>query len=154
MAKILSGSDKMQVKGIGELQGPSAFCASCGNGTCEAGYIDTGIYYEYEGQVYLCMSCVTEVAETSGMLSMEESNFLQRNNEALAEINATLKAKVDSYAEQLKSYDNIISGIAERSLAPSNDPTGLYASEPTPSKSVSASKDGKSVGPTVGILDI
>lgn len=113
-ATINNASSKITLKGLGDLLGPSAFCAVCGNGHCEKGYIDAGIYFDFEGQVYLCVTCVSQIAEVAGMLSLEETKHMQDMNSELAKENAELKEKVANYSEQLKQYDGLITGINER----------------------------------------
>lgn len=130
MPKTLSPSDRMQVRNIGELMHPGACCV-CGSGTCQQGYIDIGVYYDYEGQMYLCMTCLTEAAETAGMLSLEESEHLIEQNKQLAAELTDLTATNKELSEQNEQFNNLLRPLAERSVAdrlisisvPSDSPT-------------------------------
>lgn len=91
-------SDRVQVRGRGELMHPGA-CALCGSGNCDDGYIDVGVYYEYEGQVYFCKTCMDEIIGVAGGLPSEEAEFLK----AVAE-EASLKLKaVEADNERLRT---------------------------------------------------
>lgn len=136
MPKTLSPSDRMHVRNIGELMHPGACCV-CGSGTCQQGYIDIGVYYDYEGQVYLCMACLTEAAETAGMLSIPESEHLISLNKELAEKNTQLKADLEKASEENERFNDLLRPIAERSLT-----DGIIAS------SVSVSETEQSDGDT------
>jgi len=105
--KEIDPSARMQLIGMGDLMHP-ACCAVCGNGSCDLGYVDIGVWFEYEGSVYLCMLCATQVAETGGMYSMEQSQQLRDiSNEALAE-NKILKDRLEKASERLGHYDALL----------------------------------------------
>lgn len=100
-------SSRMHYRGIGDLMFPGSCCV-CGNGTNQAGYVDIGVYYEYEGQVYLCLDCVTEAAETGGMLSLEVSNHLKELATQVAEDNKALRQLNLEMSERLGHYDSLL----------------------------------------------
>lgn len=104
MPKEHNPGSRFQLRGIGDLQHP-ACCAVCGSGVCEFGYLDIGVYYDYEGQVYLCMTCFEEGAEAAGLLSRSEAGYLQAVNTDLAAENAKLKESLEAVNERIKHYD-------------------------------------------------
>jgi hypothetical protein len=99
---------KMRVLGHGDLFGKSPQCACCGNGISPYGYIDLGLYFDWEGQIFFCVTCVSQMAETAGMLSKAESDHLTELSKELATENARLKERVAEVNEQLKSYDTVL----------------------------------------------
>lgn len=107
-------SDRAQLRSIGELMHPGS-CALCGSGNCDDGYVDLGIYYDYEGQMYLCRYCTEQVAAVMGCLSADESAFLQATNVDLAAQLTALKAQLEEVNERLGLYDSLLSGIASNS---------------------------------------
>ena len=106
MPKELRPDDRMQVMGVGDLRPPGC-CAVCGNGTHPEGYVHLGINFAYEGEIYLCMTCVTECAETAGLLSAPEVKHIQAVNEELATDNAGLKQELADKNERLEHYDDL-----------------------------------------------
>lgn len=110
MAKELSPSDKFQKRNRSELQHPGT-CLACGSGNCDDGYVDLGTYFDYEGQMYLCLNCMQEAAEVAGMLVIAESEFLQRQNQGMAlKLRETEEAL--TYANQrLRAYDDVLSHV-------------------------------------------
>ncbi len=100
----LNPDSRMQRRGVGDLLHP-ACCAVCGNGTCEAGYIDIGVYYDYEGQVYLCMNCVNEIADTAGLLTDTELHHLKGEITKVAHANEVMTQELKVAHEKLAHYD-------------------------------------------------
>jgi hypothetical protein len=104
----LNPDSKMRRRGLGDLMHP-ACCAVCGSGNCENGYIDIGVYFDYEGQVYLCMFCVNELADTAGLLNEAEAKFLMKQNEDLATQHKSLINLLESANEKLDHYNALFS---------------------------------------------
>lgn len=99
---------KMQLRNVGELMHP-ACCAVCGNGACEEGYVDLGVYYDYEGQIYLCMTCINkDLVEVVGLLSKSEIEFLQEQSEELSVANKQLISSLEKANERLSHYDSLL----------------------------------------------
>lgn len=113
---------RMRLRGQSELMVPGVCCV-CGSGNSDH-YVDIGVYYEYEGQMYLCLNCLTEAAETGGMLSIEVGNHLKELATQIATTNTELVAQVKEMSERLGHFDAIIA---------SSNPS------PTPDSSVSVS---------------
>lgn len=115
-------SDRVQLIDRGNLMHPGC-CALCGSGNCEDGYVDTGIYYDYEGQVYFCMTCAFQIAEVIGSLSPETIAHIQELLSETATELATVKVELESANERLGHYDAIIgTHISTHVIAP--DPSG------------------------------
>lgn len=90
-------SDRVQVIQAGSLGHPGT-CALCGSGTCELGYVDLDIYFEWEGNVYLCMWCAKQVAKVIGCLNPEESKHLEELNLSIAQELKETKEKLNDYS--------------------------------------------------------
>lgn len=107
MPKVTTPSDRVQLIGQGQLMHPGC-CALCGSGNSEDGYVDTGIFYDYEGQVYFCVTCATQIANVIGCLAADEVQHLQA---LLAETATQLKEVKEAHArdaERLNDYDNLM----------------------------------------------
>ena len=103
-----SPSDRVQLRGQHELMHPGS-CALCGSGNCEQGYVDPGIYYDYEGQMYFCVTCVEEMAGVINCLTADETLHLQSLNEQVAEQNASLTKDLEYATARLLKYDDLFS---------------------------------------------
>lgn len=102
-------SDRMQVVGLGELMHPGA-CALCGNGTCVDGYVNTSIFYDYEGTVYLCMRCVEQLCKVVGALLPDEVVSFKQHTEEIAKRCAELEAENNDLRGRVSSWDSVLSG--------------------------------------------
>lgn len=116
MTAEVDPSARVQVRGLGSLLAP-ATCAMCGNGTQEE-YVDPAIFYDWEGQVYFCKRCTTEMAETIGCLSPEQADFLKSVNDELAARNAELEEVAAKYAELRIALGNV--GLGDLSSSASS----------------------------------
>ena len=87
-------SARMQVRSKGELVHPGR-CMVCGNGNCDSGYLDLGVFFDYEGTMYLCMSCCTQAGETIGMFTPDEVKSQQELIEKLTHENVQQKEELD-----------------------------------------------------------
>lgn len=105
--KLENPSARMHFRGVGDLLFPGSCCV-CGNGTNSAGYVDIGVYFDYEGQVYLCITCLTEAAETGGMLSIEQSEFLKDLCTKVATENEELRTIAKEMSERVEQYESAI----------------------------------------------
>lgn len=103
-------SARMQFVGMGELTHPGN-CMVCGNGGCEEGYVRLGVYYEYEGEMYLCLACVTQASELIGCLTSEESDLLRSQTLSLATDLQITTEELEKANERLTAYDTILAGI-------------------------------------------
>lgn len=118
-----SPSDRMQVIGRGDLRFPGT-CMHCGSGSCDEGYIELDVNYEYEGDQYLCMLCTHQLVELVGSIHpddfikfMTEHAQLQidlnKASEQLAEANERLSTYDSLFASVSPSVDSISSGPLE-----------------------------------------
>lgn len=114
-----------QLRSRGQLMHPGT-CAICGNGTCDEGYLDTGIYYDYEGHVYICLVCVrTEVLPQIGAIPYEEAEYIKNERQAdatrILELENELVETKEKYRELAMALDVIRRG-SDLTL---NDPTPI-----------------------------
>lgn len=100
-------SDKMQVLGIADLRHPGT-CMVCGNGTHPDGYVDLGVWYEYEGNCYICSLCLKQAAEVIGCLVPEEAKALQEAFSAMNDVLTTAELNLKVARERLAVYDDAI----------------------------------------------
>lgn len=129
-------SDRVQLVGLGELLSP-AVCMICRNGNCEEGYARLGVWYDYEGEQYICRTCTVQVAELFGCLVPEEAKHLQEQATLLAADNATLKTDLEDTRERLSAVDNLIlNAVAAGTVS---------VSDASAKSSISAADSGTSV---------
>lgn len=114
---VTAASDRVQVRSQGELRHPGA-CALCGNGNCDDGYVDLGIYYDYEGQVYLCMNCIEQVIHAVDGLTTEEAAFLKEIDTNLKNENTRLTEELQVANERNAKWTDLISSIGNPSGTP------------------------------------
>ena len=100
-------SARMHVLSRGLLQFP-AQCMVCGNGSHDDGYLDIGVFFDYEGQCYLCMTCAYQAGETVGLFTPAEVKHTQDIAEKLAEENEALKKELDDAKQHLASANNLL----------------------------------------------
>lgn len=142
---MFTPSDRVQVRKIGELRHPGT-CALCGNATCLEGYVDLDIYYEYEGNVYLCMNCVKQVCFVVGALLPDESKHLNELNLEMAQLVKSLKEQLSDY----QHIDTLISRIAISTPNSVSDAVGSViesvaeSEQPDPNESPSVPDAGES----------
>ena len=87
-------SRKIQQRSRGDLGFPGS-CACCGGSDPERTYVDFGIWYDYEGSVYICSICFTEAVQVMGFFTPDEvKENLERLNTLLDE-NAQLKKELE-----------------------------------------------------------
>lgn len=81
----------------GELQHPGS-CAVCGSDDPERTYVDFGIYFDYEGTMYICSVCFGEAAEkVMGYFTAEQHLQLLSENNSLIHKNEVLTAELQNY---------------------------------------------------------
>lgn len=136
-----SPSARMQVVELGNLQQPAA-CSVCGNGTCLEGYLDTDVWIEYYGQVYLCMNCAKQLVEAIGGLIPEEAQGLKDLSDKIAKDYAELKETHESAITRLDMYDTLVLSAANGML-----PSIAAKEQPESADRLNdASADGADVG--------
>lgn len=104
-------SDRVQLVGLGELL-PPGYCMICKNGNCEEGYAKLDVFYDYEGEQYLCRLCVIQVAELFGCLTPEEAQHLQEQANKLASDYITAVSENEVLNERLRVFNDALAGVA------------------------------------------
>jgi hypothetical protein len=144
MIPLNDPSARMQLRSMGELVRPAACCV-CGNGTHEDGYLDLGVYYDYEGQMYLCKTCATQAGETIGMYTPDEVKNLQ---DLAANLLAD-KERLESLKPIAASTDSAVS-FAPYEVLPESD----ESSDELVTESVSGEPKTEEPDSSVGRSDI
>ncbi len=113
-------SDRVQLVGLGELLHPGT-CMLCGSGNCEEGYARLGVYYDYEGEQYLCRTCTIQVSELFGCLTPEEAGHLQETAADYAKVNEAVSRELIVANERLRVFDDAMRSVAGSASASSGD---------------------------------
>lgn len=87
----------------GEMLHPGS-CMVCGSGDPERTYLTLGVFFDYEGSMYICHLCGAQIGETLGLFTSEEVKI---QTEAIA----NLQASVDSMEKELSYARPIMVGI-------------------------------------------
>lgn len=120
----------------GEMLHPGS-CMICGSGDPERTYLDVGVFFDYEGSMYICHLCGAQIGETLGLFTPEEVKI---QTEAIA----NLQARVDSMEEELTHARPIMVGI--RSMLSADSVLSVdSAQEPAVSDVVPEGQSGLSV---------
>lgn len=144
----INPSARIQVRGVGDLMHPGA-CAICGNGTRPEGFVDIGVYYDYEGQVYICMMCAEDLVHTIDGLTAEEHAMVKSISEGFAAENEALKTQVEELSAELKQYrDSIVSAFGS-SVLPVPTLMGVPSTEVVDSGKSDSPEDGSIAEPVV-----
>lgn len=158
-ARIENPSGRMHFLGVGDLLFPGGCCV-CGNGLNPEGFVSIGVYYEGEGQMYLCLTCLTEAAETGGLLSLEQSRVLVDLSTKVSEENLVLRETVKDLSKRVELYESainaagagIVSSPANTDLGVTESPaelvTGPDAGTTEPSESGTSDQPSGTVRPT------
>lgn len=122
-------SARMQLRSRGELRHPGA-CCICGNGTNDDGYVDLGVFFDYEGTMYLDMTCALQIATLIGCVSPEEIKIFEKKVEELAKKNDELRKDLDNAQHHVDTANALL----RSSLLPSSDSsdTSVEVSEAEP----------------------
>lgn len=112
-------SARMQLRSRGELRHPGA-CCICGNGTNDDGYVDLGVFYDYEGTMYLDMTCALQIATLIGCVSPEEIKIFEKKVEELAKKNDELRKDLDD----AQHHVDTVNALLRSKLLPSSDSSG------------------------------
>lgn len=128
---------RFRLVGVGELTHPGE-CFVCRSGTRQEGYVNLDVYFDFEGQMYICNYCLNEVGAVMGMLNSEESEFLKNHAAVLAKELDEVKEKLRNAEHRLSSYDDVL-----RPLAVSiSSATELASSSDAPKQSADKSASG------------
>lgn len=152
-------SARMQIRTRGELRHPGT-CLECGSGTCDEGYLDLGVFFDYEGQMYLCKVCVFQAGETFGMYTPAEVESQQELNAKLMLENAHLTEELNNAAPIIDAWQRAIDAARAVSLSDDSSeqesegsdsdakgtPSGTENGEPVTEESVKGSERSGSGG--------
>lgn len=105
-------SARMQIRSRGELVHPGR-CMVCGSGNCDEGYIDLGVYFDYEGTMYLCKTCCYQAGETFGMFTPDEVKSQQELIERLTTENKTLTEELENVAPIVTIYQRSLADFVD-----------------------------------------
>jgi hypothetical protein len=83
----------------------------CGSGNYDGGYLDTGIYIDYEGQLLLCKLCFFQFAEFMGCIVPEIAELAKKRLNELAEQNGHLTSELADAKQRLAVYDDALRGV-------------------------------------------
>ena len=100
-------SARFQVRSRGELMHPGG-CMVCGNGTHEEGYVDLGVFYDYEGSMYLCMTCALQVSALIGCVLPEEILALKKTNEQVVQERDDLRKDLDHAQHHIDTVNALL----------------------------------------------
>lgn len=99
---------RMQIVGLGELMHPGT-CMVCGSGTRDSGYVRLGVYYDYEGEMYLCKEfCLPELIKTVNGLTEDEAKTMVDMSNTILEQHEALKAELERANGRLLHYDSLL----------------------------------------------
>jgi hypothetical protein len=127
MALVPDPSSRIQVRSAGELKHPGQ-CVVCGSGDTERTYVDLDVFFDYEGMVYLCNICTTQVGESIGMFTPDEVSQAQTQIEELLATVETLTKEKNDAVEYATSLDRVLTSPLRTGV----DTTNLVSSEPGP----------------------
>lgn len=139
-----SGKFKLVAKGY---LAPPASCLSCGNGSCEEGYIDCGSYIDYYGQVYLCWFCAIQLAETFGCVIPEDVAKMEETLTEALNSRAVLEEELRVANERISAYNLIIGPISVPSESSDSPASDGDEDEPDTPLDFEGSDDGEPVTP-------
>lgn len=114
-------SARMQFAGMGELVHPGS-CMVCGSGNCEEGYVRLGVYFEYEGEMYLCRTCLVQASELIGCVTPEEAVLIHKNAAEYKDLWENADAELEKANERLAAYDRVLATIDPIIYGTGSDP--------------------------------
>jgi hypothetical protein len=97
-------SRKIVPRNRGELNHPGS-CACCGGSDPDRTYVDFGIWYDYEGSVYICNQCLYEAAVTV------MGYFTQEQHEALLAISNRQAMRISELETELADAQPILDAV-------------------------------------------
>ena len=152
-----TSDSKMQLVGQGDLVHPGS-CMVCGSGNYEKGYVNLGVWYEYEGNMYLCGNCLSEAGEIIGMLTAAEVTEMNALHAKIAQDNERLTSELEQANERLSVFDAAMRSIAVSSTDPGGPSstgsleitTPADAGKPVAKESVKGAKPQRTAKPKSG----
>lgn len=105
-------SRKIQPRSRGDLRHPGT-CACCGGSDPDRTYVDFGIYYDYEGTMYICSTCFTEAVHVMGYFTPDEVEQQLTQLNSLLDENAQLKKELENARPILNAVANLNLSVAD-----------------------------------------
>ncbi len=111
---------RMHIVGLGQLMHPGT-CMVCGSGVRESGYLAVGVYFDYEGEMYICVEyCLPEIIKMIGGLTHDEAQLIVDAANRALEQAASLKADMERLNERLIHYDALLNSYAVNNVGASD----------------------------------
>lgn len=108
---------RVQLVSLGQLMHPGC-CALCRTGNCDEGYVDLNIFFDYEGQIYLCMDCVNnEVIPATGGFTLDVAEVARQNVKELNALVIELRADLEKSNDRLAKYDDLFGSAISTSAS-------------------------------------
>lgn len=118
-------------------------CAKCGSATRDW-FLDTDLYYEFHGAVYICSDCLAEMASLAGYARPEK---VERMN---IELNEALRS-IEELTIQVEGLEQAVDGL-RLSRSTSRDVTLPVATLSVPLDTEGASVSAPQLGEGTGIF--
>lgn len=112
----------------GDLRHPGS-CACCGGDNPEITYVDFGIYFDYEGTMYICETCFREAVQVMGFFTPEEVADQLAQLNSLIEQNAALTSELNNARPILDSVLSLAGNSGALSAAITSEFANLDDSE-------------------------
>lgn len=113
-------SARMQLRSRGELRHPGS-CMICGNGTNDDGYVDLGVFFDYEGTMYLDMTCALQIAVLIGCVTPDDIKIFQEAAEKAAKERDDLHKDLDNAQHHIDTVNALLrSKFLPGSVSPDN----------------------------------
>lgn len=106
-----SPSDSMRLLGRGELPAPAA-CFKCGSGNCEEGYVDFGVFFDFEGEMLACRDCVLKAAELVGCMPPSVVDDVKEKVEVLSAEHEEVKKELENAKQRLSVFNSMFADYA------------------------------------------
>lgn len=145
MHNEIDPSGRFQLRSRGELQIPGS-CIICGSGSNEEGYLDFGIFVDYHGTLYFCMTCLGEAAQVAGFMSPQLYAETNKHIEEKLVENKSLKEEIEDAKRTIDSLKHLLGS----SLTASSDVVSESTTEPEVSDEVSLTEQPDAPSPFEG----
>ena len=79
-------------------------CGGCGTTEIKNGWVDTGLTYEFYGNLYFCENCISEMA---GIYGLKKPVILENRISELSQENLALKKKLEEITQGLVELSKV-----------------------------------------------
>lgn len=70
-------------------------CVNCGSSSSKRKYFDLEVFIDFEGGLYICEACVTEMAHELDFITKDDHKFVKENNKRLLSSNTELRLRIE-----------------------------------------------------------